>query len=78
MEQLTEDQLNRLSDDEIRTLYAGIQAMWRTPAGNQLIRRSIAEIRAGRFESQQHPRPVRATKAFVEALENDPDLEANS
>ncbi len=65
--------LDRLSDEEIRTLMGGVRAMWATPAGNKLIRRSIEEIRSGKFQTQNHPRPVQATEAFVNALENEPD-----
>lgn len=50
--------LDRLSDEEIRTLYHGLLAMRQTKAGRQLIDQSIEEIRSGRFQSQLHPTPV--------------------
>jgi hypothetical protein len=39
--------LDRLSDEEIKTLYHGILALRRTRAGHALIDQSIAKIREG-------------------------------
>jgi hypothetical protein len=39
--------LDRLSDEEIKTLYHGILALRQTRAGHDLIDRSIENIRAG-------------------------------
>lgn len=60
--------LDRLSDEEIKKLYGGILAMRQTTAGRQMIDRAIEEIRNGKFQPQQHPRPVPATAEFVDVL----------
>jgi hypothetical protein len=39
--------LDRLSDEEIKTLYQGILALRRTRSGHALIDQSIEKIRAG-------------------------------
>jgi hypothetical protein len=65
--------LDTLTDEEIKQLYHGILAMRQTKAGRALIDQSIEEIRSGKFQSQLHPTPVKATERFVEALEEDPD-----
>lgn len=57
--------LDRLSNDEIKTLYHGILAMRQTTAGRQMIDRCIAEIRAGRLK-QPAARPVQLPAGFVD------------
>jgi hypothetical protein len=39
--------LDRLSDEEIKTLYEGVRALRRTRAGHALVQESIEKIRAG-------------------------------
>jgi hypothetical protein len=61
MSQRTE--LDRLSDDEIRKLWTGVQALNQTPAGRALIRRAAEEARSSKHPNN-NSRPVAMPSNF--------------
>ena len=61
--------LDRLSDEQIRSLWAGIQEMNSTPAGRALIHKNIEELRAGKLK-QPEARPAQVPAGYV--AESDP------
>jgi len=58
MEQFTD--LDRLSDEDIKKLWGGIQAMNQTPAGHTLVRRAAEEAR----NKQNRSKPMRMPANF--------------
>jgi hypothetical protein len=46
-------ELDRLTDEEIKQLYHGIQELNRTPAGHKLIQRTAEKHRCGEFRKRE-------------------------
>lgn len=65
---ITTSELDYLSDEDVKTLYSGILAMRRTPAGHALIDQSIEKIRAGHGpKPQRFEVPVNFTDSSEES-----------
>jgi hypothetical protein len=61
MSQLTD--LDRLSDEEVRKLWSGVQALNQTSAGRTLIRRAAEEARSSKHPNN-NSRPVAMPSNF--------------
>ena len=57
-------ELDRLSDDEIRKLWSGVQALNQSESGRKLVRRAVQEIRSGKFANQNRPRNINLPTNF--------------